>query len=118
MASMSGVQLHLGAATLGLPRPGLAPAGLGREARPRANARHRHQVVAKHSTRQTISISEELRMVEEYNRTMSERMGWAKTRQGLNPYEYHPERGAQARKIEVFEWFLMGDYSLGRGGRC
>ena len=118
MASMSGAQLHLGAATLGLPRPGLAPTGLGRKAYPRANARHRHQVVAKHSTRQTISISEELRMVEEYNRTMSERMGWAKTRQGLNPYEYHPERGAQARKIEVFEWFLMGDYSLGRGGRC
>lgn len=33
-------------------------------------------------------------MVEQYNRTMAERMGWAKTRQGLNPYEYHPERGA------------------------
>lgn len=32
-------------------------------------------------------------LVSEYNRTMAERMGWATSRAGLSPYEYHPERG-------------------------
>ncbi|KDD73585.1 hypothetical protein H632_c2031p0, partial [Helicosporidium sp. ATCC 50920] len=29
----------------------------------------------------------------EYNARMNERMGWSKSREGLNVYEYHPEKG-------------------------
>lgn len=38
-------------------------------------------------------VDDEGDLVSEYNRTMTERMGWQRSRQGLNPYEYHPEKG-------------------------
>lgn len=42
-----------------------------------------------------VVATEEARMVSEYNATMAAAMGWSTTRSGLNPYEYHPERGVQ-----------------------
>ncbi|RMZ57246.1 hypothetical protein APUTEX25_004080 [Auxenochlorella protothecoides] len=46
------------------------------------------------------------RMVSEYNATMAAKMGWSSTRSGLNPFEYHPERG-------IYYHYLTSDLLLG-----
>lgn len=54
--------------------------------------------------------------VERYNKEMAERMGWANSRQGLSPYEYHPERGAR-KTAEGVRGERMGRKLQGQSGR-